>query len=68
LRDRLLKLQRAGYLQDVELWISARLLRNKIARAYIPEELAEIFENVVSFSKRLFLEVETLEIKLKAIG
>jgi len=68
LRDRLLKLQRAGYLQDVELWISARLLRSKIARAYIPEELAEIFENVVSFSKRLFLEVETLEIKLKAIG
>ncbi len=68
MRDRLLKLQRAGYLQDVELWISARLLRNKIARAYIPEELAEIFENVVSFSKRLFLEVETLEIKLKAIG
>ncbi len=68
MRDRLLKLQRAGYLQDVELWISARLLRNKIAHAYIPEELAEIFENVVSFSKRLFLEVETLEIKLKAIG
>ena len=68
MRDRLLKLQRAGYLQDVELWISARLLRSKIAHAYIPEELAEIFENVVSFSKRLFLEVETLEIKLKAIG
>ncbi len=66
LRGRLLRLQRAGYVQDVELWLSAKLLRNKIAHAYTPEELAHILESLVAISKRLFQEIELLKHKIKA--
>lgn len=52
LRNRLLRLQRSGYIQDMELWLSARLLRNKIAHSYLPEELSELFESVVKTYKK----------------
>lgn len=49
LRTWLLRLQKTSYVDDIDFWISARILKNKIAHAYLPEEL----------------KVQDIEVKLK---
>ena len=65
LRNRLLRLQKAGYLDSVDFWMSARILRNKIAHAYLPEELREIYQDIVRFGQEIVNSTEKLKEKLK---
>lgn len=58
LRDRLLIMQRLNIVDDIDFWIEARLLRNKIAHIYIPEELEDIYNEIFKKSRAIF---ETLE-------
>ena len=64
LRTRLLRLQKAGYVRDVNFWVSARVLRNKIAHAYLPNELKDIYDSVVRLGDEIIREVKELEAKL----
>ncbi len=66
LRDRLLRLERGGYIKDHELWIKARLLRNKLIHPYLPEELAELLDFVVKYSRELLEELKHVEARIKA--
>ncbi len=65
LRTRLLRLQKAGFINEVDFWISARILRNKIAHAYLPEELEEIYESIKNFGKTIIKQIEEIENKLE---
>ncbi len=65
LRNRLLKLQKAGYIDDVDFWMSARILRNKIAHAYLPEELKDIYNDIVKFGRQIINQVKMIRGKLK---
>ncbi len=67
LRTRLLRLQRAGYVDDVDFWISARILRNKIAHAYLPEELKDIYDNIVKLGKKIIEKVQSVKAKLNEL-
>lgn len=65
LRNRLLRLERAGYISDGELWLMARALRNEIIHAYMPEELARLYTNMEELSKRLLEELDSIKKKLR---
>ncbi len=65
LRTRLLRLQRANYIDSVEFWISARILRNKIAHAYLPEELKNIYSDVVKLGGEIVSKVKSWEKKIR---
>jgi len=65
LRNRLLRLQKAGYLDSLDFWMSARIPRNKIAHAYLPEELREIYQDIVRFGQEIVNSTEKLKEKLK---
>ncbi len=67
LRTRLLRLQKAGYVDDVDFWISARILRNKIAHAYLPEELKDIYDNIVKLGKKIIEKVQSVKAKLNEL-
>ena len=67
LRTRLLRLQKAGYVDDVDFWISARILRNKIAHAYLPEELKDIYDNIVKLGKEIIEKVQSIKAKLNEL-
>lgn len=58
LRDRLLRMEKLRLVDEVGYWMEARLLRNKIAHAYLPEKLVEIYGEMREKSQML---VETLE-------
>lgn len=64
LRTRLLRLQKSGYVDNIDFWISARILRNKIAHAYLPEELKDIYDNVVKIGSEIVKKVQNIEAKL----
>jgi hypothetical protein len=53
LRDRLLRMEKLGLVNEVGYWMEARLLRNKVARAYLPEKLAEIYDEMLEKSRTL---------------
>lgn len=46
IRDRLLLMQKLKLIDEVEFWIEARLLRNKIAHAYLPTELHDLYAEI----------------------
>ncbi|MFC1566276.1 hypothetical protein ACFL4A_00375 [bacterium] len=61
LRDRLHKMQKLEFIDDIEFWMQARLLRNKIAYAYLPEQLKEIYSEIIEQSKIIFKTMNKLE-------
>lgn len=63
LRGRLLRLEKGRFISDVELYLKARILRNKIVHTYLPEELEELYEELVNTGKKLLGEVENLKKK-----
>ena len=67
LRTRLLRLQRANYVDSVDFWISARILRNKIPHAYLPGELKDIYDDIVKLGKELIEKVQNLKAKLNEL-
>lgn len=57
LRDRLLNMQKLNLIDDIDFWMEARLLRNKIAHSYLPEQLKDIYNEIFMKSKKLFVYV-----------
>lgn len=55
LRKRLEKMAKLGLVSDIEQYMEARTLRNKIAHTYTPEKLEYIYSSIVKFGK-MFLE------------
>lgn len=51
LRDRLLIMQKIKLVDDIDFWLEARLLRNKIAHTYVKEELKDLYGKVIVSSK-----------------
>lgn len=69
LRNRLLRLERAGFLKKGELWLQARALRNEVVHTYMPEELERLFANMVELARELLSESILFEKKvLEALG
>lgn len=61
LRDRLLEMQKLELIEDIEFWMEARLLRNKLAHAYLPEQLKDIYEEIIRKSEKIFITFEKLK-------
>jgi hypothetical protein len=66
LRDRLLFIQKLGIVDNIDFWIQARLLRNKVAHDYLPEQLKEIYQEIYKNSKTLMKHMNNIEKFMKA--
>ena len=66
LRDRLLVMQKIKVIDDLDSWMEARLLRNKIAHAYLPDEIKEIYQEIVNSSKKVFTTIARIKKYLAA--
>jgi len=47
-RDLLLRMEKLGFISGHEAWIALRDLRNRVVHDYLPEELADLYEAIVS--------------------
>lgn len=65
LRDRLLMMQKIDIIDDLEFWIEARILRNKVAHAYLPEQLKDIYSEIMNKSPVIFNCLEKIAKYLK---
>jgi len=65
LRNRLLVMQKLNLIDTLDFWMEARLLRNKIAHTYLPEEIKDIYNEVYDKSKEIFRTMERVENYLK---
>ena len=61
LRDRLLTMQKIKIVEDIDSWMDARLLRNKIVHAYLPEEIRDIYDEIFASSKKIFAAIERIK-------
>ena len=61
LRDRLLIMQKIELVDNIEFWMEARLLRNKIAHAYLPEELKDIYKDIINKSQVVIESFKKIE-------
>lgn len=61
LRDRLLVMQKLEIIEDIDFWMDARLLRNKIAHAYLPDEIRDIYQEIFDSSKKIFTTIEQIK-------
>ncbi|MEW6380374.1 MAG: hypothetical protein AB1611_12310 [bacterium] len=68
LRDRLLMMQKMGLIDDIGFWLEARLLRNKIAHVYLPEQLEDIYNEIVNKSRTIFESLGRIEKYLEDAG
>ena len=65
LRDRLLIMQKINLIDDVDFWLEARRLRNKIAHTYITVELKDLYNEVCKKSKIIFKTLNKIEAYLE---
>ena len=61
LRDRLLIMQKLNLIDSIDFWMEARILRNKIAHSYLPEQLKDIYNEIFEKSQTIFEYVERIE-------
>lgn len=61
LRDELLVMQKLNIVDDIDFWMEARLLRNKIAHTYTPEKLKDIYDEIFKKSRTIFKSVDRIE-------
>lgn len=61
LRDQLLFVQKIGLINSIDLWMESRILRNKITHAYLPEQLKDIYEEVINKSENFFITFDKIE-------
>lgn len=66
LRDRLLVMQKLEIIEDIDSWMKARLLRNKIAHAYLPDEIRDIYQEILNSSNKIFVTIERIKKYLAA--
>lgn len=60
LRKRLQKMEKLGLIENLEAYMEAKLLRNKVVHAYLPEKLQEIYESIEKFGKILLKDFEKI--------
>lgn len=65
LRSRLLVIQKLNIIDSLDFWMDARLLRNKIAHTYLPEEIKDIYSEIYDKSKEIFRTTDRVENYLK---
>jgi hypothetical protein len=46
-RDLLLRMEKLGFISSIQVWLSLRDLRNRIAHEYLPGELARIYADII---------------------
>lgn len=68
LRDRLLTIQKLDLIDDIDCWMEIRLLRNRIAHAYLPEQLKDIYDEIMNKSTVVFHSMNKIEKYLKDNG
>lgn len=61
LRDRLLLMQKLKIINSIDFWIEARLLRNKVAHDYLPEQLKDIYQEIFKKSKAMLKYMSNIE-------
>ena len=61
LRDRLLLMQKLKIIDGIDFWIEARLLRNKVAHDYLPEQLKDIYQEIFKKSKAMLKYMSNIE-------
>lgn len=61
LRDRLLVMQKINIIGEIDFWMEARLLRNKIAHAYLPEEIKDIYQEIHDSSQEIFNTIDRIK-------
>ena len=61
LRNRLLTMEKLSIINSSEKWLEARLLRNKVAHAYLPAELKIIYAKIIEFSKFIIADFSRAE-------
>lgn len=60
-RDRIYRGEKKRLLSDAEVFTKIRLLRNNIAHEYIPEEILEIFKDVMQYTPELLDAVQRIQ-------
>ena len=68
LRNRLLKMHKIELIEDLESWMLICDLRNKIAHAYAPDELLNIYKGILNDYKILDAVHGKIELYLKQLN
>lgn len=68
LRDRLLVMQKLRLIDNVDFWMQARILRNKIAHTYVTEKLKDLYDEVKKSSGTIFNTQRKLRKYLEKAG
>jgi len=61
IRDRLLKMEKIGFISNVDLWINMRDVRNRVVHDYLPEEIKKTYNFITSLYCK---ELESLNNKV----
>ena len=67
LRNRLLIMEKLGVVDSAEKWLEARLLRNRIAHAYLPAELKVIYAKIIKFSGLILTDLKRAEARIRKL-
>lgn len=67
LRDRLLLIQKLKIIDSIDFWIEARLLRNKVAHDYLPEQLKDIYQEIHKKSNAMMKYMINIEKHMKTL-
>jgi hypothetical protein len=67
LRNRLLTMEKLGIVDSAEKWLEVRLLRNRVAHAYLPAELKVIYAKIVIFSGLILKDFSRAEAYVKKL-
>ena len=61
IRDRINKAEKKGLIQDADIFIEVRVVRNQIAHEYILDELQEMFIKVLDYTPHLLDSVKRVK-------
>jgi uncharacterized protein YlaI len=67
LRDRLLIIQKLNLIDDIDFWLEARRLRNKITHTYITDELKDLYNEVLKKSRIIFKTFDRVEMYVEKL-
>jgi uncharacterized protein YutE (UPF0331/DUF86 family) len=60
-RQMLIKMEKIKIIDNSEIYMQAKLLRNKVVYAYLPEKLDEIYSNVYNLSQIFLKDFEKIK-------
>ncbi len=65
LRNLLLVIQKLNLIDEIEFWMEARILKNKIVHTYASEKLKDLYEEIKDKSVKIFLRIEKISLYLE---